>query len=148
MINKKNLLKASSLSIILMLVCITIGASCTAIQQSSTTLDIIDMKGGFGAVFVTVKNIGDSTAENITVKITVNGGILNRINITKICSGCGNCSNTIKPDATKIESSIEGGKILGFGPIIIVTSVEGSNAEQVSKTYNGFVIGFLVIITN
>lgn len=148
MINKKNLRKASSLSIILILVCITIGASCTAIQQSSTILDITDVKGGFGNVFVTVKNIGDSTAEKITIMISVKGGIFNRINITKTCSGCGNCSNSTEPNATKTESIAEAGRILGFGPIVITTYAEALNAERVSKTYNGFVLGFLVIITN
>jgi len=105
------------------------------------------VKGGFGKVSVTVKNIGNSTAENITMIISVKGGILGRINITKICSGCGNCSNSIEPNATKTESTAEAGRIIGFGPIIITASAEASNAERVNKTYNGFVLGFLVIVT-
>jgi hypothetical protein len=67
--------------------------------------------------------------------------------ITKICNGCGNCSDSIEPDATKTERTAEAGKIIGFGPIIITASVEASNAERVNKTFNGFVLGLLVIIT-
>jgi hypothetical protein len=147
MIQKKNLRKASGLGIILMLVCIAVGTSCTAKQQSPTILDITVVKGGFGKVSVTVKNIGDSTAENITMIISVKGGILGRINITKICSGCGNCSNSIEPNATKTESTAEAGRIVGFGPVTIMASAEASNAERVNKTFNGFVLGFLVIVT-
>jgi len=147
MIQKKNLRKASGLGIILMLVCIAVGTSCTAKQQSSTTLDITAVKGGFSKVSVTVKNSGNSTAENITMIISVKGGILGRVNITKICSGCGNCSNSIAPNATKTESTAEAGRIVGFGPVIIMASAEASNAERVNKTYNGFVLGFLVIVT-
>jgi hypothetical protein len=147
MIQKKNLRKALGLGIILMLVCIVIGTSCTAKQESPTILDITTVKGGFGKVSVTVKNIGESTAENITMIISVKGGILGRINITKICSGCGNCSNSIEPNATKTESTAEAGKIVGFGPITIIASAEASNAERVNKTFNGFVLGFLVIVT-
>ena len=147
MIQKKNLRKASGLGIILMLISIAVGTSCTATQQSPTILDITAVKGGFGKVSVTVKNIGNSTAENITMIISVKGGILGRINITKICSGCGNCSNSIEPNATKTESTTEAGRIIGFGPIIITASAEASNAERVNKTFNGFVLGFLVIVT-
>jgi hypothetical protein len=146
MIQKKNLQKASSLSIIFILVLITIGTSSIA-AQSPTILEITTAKGGFGKVSVTVKNIGNSTAENVTMTISVNGGIFDRVNITKVCSGCGNCSNSIEPNATKTENTLEAGLIIGFGPIIITASAEASNAEMVSKTFNGFVLGFIVIIT-
>ena len=130
-----------------MLICIAVGISCTAIYQPSTILGIITTaKGGFGKVSVTVKNIGENTAENITMMIFVSGGFSNSINITKICSGCGNCCNLIAPNATKTESTAEEGRIFGFGPIIINTYAEASNAEQVSKTFNGFILGFIVII--
>ena len=93
------------------------------------------------------KNIEDSTAENITMMISVKGGILGRINMTKICSGCGNCSNSIEPNAIKTESTAEAGKIVGFGPVTIMVSAEASNAERVNKSLNGFALRFLVIVT-
>jgi hypothetical protein len=147
MIQKKNLRKASGLGIILMLVCITVGTSCTAMQQSPTILDITVVKGGFSTVSATIKNIGDSKAENITMTISVQGGILGRINLTKICVGCGNCSNSLLPNATKTESTAEAGRIVGFGPVTIMVSAEASNAEKVNKTFSGFVLGIFVIVT-
>jgi hypothetical protein len=147
MIQKKNLRKASGLSIILMLVCIAVGTSCTATQQSQTILDIAKVTGGLGKVSVTIKNIGDSTAEKITIMISVKGGILNKIDIEKICSGCEACGTTIEPNAIKTESTSESGIIIGFGPITITTSAEAENAEKVEKTYNGFVLGPFVIVT-
>jgi hypothetical protein len=147
MMSKKNLQKIVGLSIILMMVGITGSASCSAVPQSPTVLTITSAKGGFGKVSVTVQNIGNSTAENITMIISVTGGLFSRVNLTKICSGCGNCSNSIEPNATKTESTSEGGRIIGFGPCLISASAEASNAARVNKTFNGFVLGFLVILS-
>jgi hypothetical protein len=77
----------------------------------------------------------------------VQWGILGRINITKTCVGCGNCSNSLLPNATKTESTSEAGRIVGFGPVTIMVSAEASNAEKVNKTFNGFVLGLFVIVT-
>ncbi|HUS99370.1 MAG TPA: hypothetical protein VMY59_03525 [Candidatus Thermoplasmatota archaeon] len=144
---KKNLQKASSIGLLIMLISIAFAASCTATPLAQTTLEITTMKGGFGKVSVTVKNIGNETAENITMTISVKGGIFGRINIKKICSGCGNCSNSIEPNATKTESTAEAGRIMGFGPVIIAASAQATNAGKVEKTYNGFVLGPMVIVT-
>jgi hypothetical protein len=144
---KKNLQKISSMGLIIMLLGIIIAASCTATPLDQTTLEITGMKGGFGKVSVTVKNIGNKTAENITMIISVKGGIFGRVNLTKICSGCGNCTNSILPNATKTESTAEAGRIIGFGPVVISASAEASNAAKVEKTYKGFVLGLLVIVT-
>lgn len=147
MIPKKNLRRVSGLIAILMLVCVTVGTTCTATQQSQTTLDITEVTGGFGKVSVTIKNIGDSTAENITIILSVSGGILNKINIEKICSGCDTCGDTIEPNAIKVESTSEAGLILGFGPITITASAEAANTAKVEKTFSGFVLGPFVIVT-
>jgi hypothetical protein len=147
MIQKKTLRRASSLSLVFMLVCVTVGASCAAAQLSPTTLEITAVKGGFSKISVTVKNIGNVTANNITMIMSVTGGILNRINITKICTGCGNCSNSIEPNATKTESTLEAGRIIGFGPVTISASAQAINADKVEKILNGFVLGPFVIVT-
>jgi hypothetical protein len=143
----KNLQKIGSIGIIFLLVGTLFVTSCSAVPLAQTTLDITSAKGGFGKVSITVKNIGNETAENITLMISVKGGILNRINVTKICSGCGNCSNSIEPNATKTVSTAEAGRIMGFGPVRITASAQAINAEKVEKTYNGFVLGFFVIVT-
>jgi hypothetical protein len=126
---------------------ITLSTIGSAQQFAPTTLEITAVKGGFGAVSVTVKNTGTVTANNITMIISVKGGILGRVNLTKICSGCGNCTNSILPNATKTENTAEAGKIIGFGPVVISASAEASNAAKVEKTYNGFVLGLFVIVT-
>jgi hypothetical protein len=77
----------------------------------------------------------------------VKGGLLGRVNLTKICSGCGNCTNSILPNATKTENTADAGRIIGFGPVVITASAEASNAAKVEKTYNGFALGPLVIVT-
>jgi len=147
MTKKKNLRNAFSFYVILMLVLVIIGSSSEMAQQTQAILDITEVKGGLGKVTVTIKNIGDSTAENITTVILVKGGILNKIYIEKICSGCGACGTTIEPDGIKIESTLEAGFIIGIGPISITASAEASNAAKVEITFNGFVIGPFVIIT-
>jgi hypothetical protein len=144
---KRNIQKISSIGLIIMLLGIVFAASCTATPLAETTLDLTAMKGGFGKVSATVKNIGNETAENITMTISVKGGFLGRINLTKTCSGCGNCSNSIEPNATKTESTAAAGRIIGFGPVVITASAEATNAAKVEKTYNGFVLGVLVIVT-
>jgi len=143
---KKNLQKVTCMGLIIMLVGI-VAASSTAASLDQTTLEITAVKGGVGKVSVTVKNIGTETAEEITMIISVKGGILGRVNLTKICSGCGNCTNSILPNATKTENTAEAGKIIGFGPVVISASAEASNAAKVEKTYNGFVLGLFVIVT-
>ena len=143
---KNNLQKISSLGFVIMLVSIA-AVSCTATPLDQTTLEITATKGGIGKVSVSVKNIGNITAEGITMTISVKGGFLDRVNLTKICSGCGNCSNSILPNGIKTESTAEAGNILGFGPLVISASVEATNAAKVEKTYNGFVLGILVIVT-
>ncbi len=147
MTQKNKLRKATSLGLIILLLGIIMASSCTAAPLDQTTLEITAAKGGFGKVSVTVKNIGNETAENITMCISVNGGLLGRINLTKICTGCGNCTNSILPNATKTENTAEAGKIIGFGPLVITTSAEASNAAKVEKTFKGFVLGILVIVT-
>jgi hypothetical protein len=144
---KKNLQKVACMGLIIMLVGIVAANSMTAASLDQTTLEITAVKGGFGKVSVTVKNIGAETAEEITMIISVKGGFLGRVNLTKICSGCGNCTNSILPNATKTESTAEAGKIIGFGPVVISASAEASNAAKVEKTYNGFVLGLFVIVT-
>jgi hypothetical protein len=147
MMQKNNLRNVTGIVMMLMLASTIAGISCFAVQQSLTILDITEVTGGVGKVSATVKNIGDSTAEEITIIISVKGGILNSIDIEQVCSGCDMCGTTIAPNGTKIESTSEAGFILGFGPITITASAEAANTAKVEKTYTGFVLGPLVIVT-
>ena len=113
---------------------------------TSTTLEILSIKGGFGKAVFDIKNTGLVTAKNITLNITVKGGIFGRIDITKICKGCSKCGPDMIANATRSESTAETGKIFGFGSVDILVSAQAENAEKVTKTKTGFVLGFLVIV--
>ena len=113
---------------------------------SSTELEINDIRKGFGEIIVDIKNIGDYTAENITLNISVNGGFFSKVNLTHECGGCINCGNSLEPGEIKTESTRESGFIFGLGPIEINIVTEAKNAERVTATEKGFLIGPFVII--
>jgi rhodanese-related sulfurtransferase len=113
---------------------------------SDTTLEISDIRSGIGSVIIDIKNVGDATAESINSIITVTGGIFNGINVEHTCSGCSSCGTTLEPDAIKTENSIEAGFILGIGNIDITASAWADNADEVSVSTTGFVIGPFIIL--
>jgi len=47
----------------------------------------------------------------------------------------------------KIESTLEEGFIIGFGQVEIIVTASASNADEITKTLNGLVIGPIIIIT-
>lgn len=141
MLQKNNLRKGACLGILCTLVVVSVVSSSAMAQNTQPIFDITEATGGFGKVSVTVKNIGDATAENITIIIAVTGGVFNKIDIVKVCSGCDMCGATIEPNGTKTESTSEAGFILGFGPITITASAEAKDTAKVEKTFSGFVFG-------
>ncbi len=114
--------------------------------MSDTQLEINDIRGIFGAVETDVKNIGEVTAEDISISIYVTGGILNNINIQHDCGGCSQCGTTLASGSTKTESTLEAGFIVGIGNIEITVSATASNAIEVSKTIDALVIGPFIIL--
>jgi rhodanese-related sulfurtransferase len=112
---------------------------------SSTELEISDIREGFGEITVDIKNIGDFTVENITLKINVNGGFFSKINLNHECNGS-NCKNFLEPNEIKTASTMKSGFIFGLGPIEIIVIVEAKNAVKVTATENGFVIGPFIMI--
>jgi len=142
--NKKT--KIIPIGIAAMLIIIA-GIQCiSATEIADTELNISSVKGGLVKVSIDIENIGSITAENITSSISVTGGALNKINVLHECSGCGSCGTTLEPGAIKTESTLESGMIFGFGPITIDISAGASNADTVTMTLSGFVIGVFVII--
>ncbi len=107
-------------------------------------LEIVEITGKIGRVCTEIKNIGDEDAEKVVITISVKGGIFNRINISKTCSGCGHCNTTIAPNASKIECTDK--FILGLGNVEITVTAEAENANKVTSTKNGLVFGFLILI--
>lgn len=129
-----------------LLILLQITPAIANLNEDTTTLEIINISGGFGGVTVEVKNTGEHVASGIAVITTVQGGILNNINITHACTGCINCGATLDAGAIKTEKTMEAGFIIGFGPIQITTSAHADNAQEVSEELTGFVIGPFVII--
>lgn len=107
-------------------------------------LEISDIKGGFSKVCIEIQNTGDAVAEKVTSTISVKGGILNRIDIFKTCSGCGQCNNSIVPGGSKIECTDQ--LIIGIGSIDIIATANATDVATIEKTATGFVIGPFVIV--
>lgn len=105
-----------------------------------TELDIDISKILFG-FSVIIKNVGETTAYNAQWKITIQGGILLRINRT--------VSGTIPtPILAGEQSIVKSGFIFifGFGPIEITLTASADNAPLVSKTHPGFLLLFFVFL--
>ena len=123
------------------------GIQCIPAQDTTDTeIQISDVRGGLGQVSMDIENIGLEIAENITSSISVTGGFLNNINVYHECSGCSSCGTTLDPGAIKTESTLEAGLIIGFGPITVDITAGASNADTVTTSVSGFVIGIFVLI--
>jgi hypothetical protein len=141
---KIKILKLTGIIVVLLLLIstsIVIGKSA-----SQTELEINDVRGGIFSVEVDVKNVGEVTAEDVAISIFVQGGIFNKIHIYHECSGCTNCGTTIEPGLIKTEKSSEGGILLGFGKVEIIVNTWANNADEVTATLHGYVLGTFVIV--
>ena len=116
-------------------------------DSSVTELEISSIQGGFASVSMDIKNIGDNKAENISSVTQVRGGILSRINLTHICSGCSSCGTTLGPGEIKTESTSEAGLLFGIGPIEITASAWADNADKVTVTRQGYALGLFIIVS-
>ena len=132
--------------IILIIVLMAFGPICIGEETAETELEIDEVAGHIGAVVVAVTNVGDTVAEDITITISVEGGILGKIDIYHECIGCSQCGTTLDPGAIKTESTLEEGYIIGFGQVEITITTSASNADEVTRTLNGLVIGPFIII--
>jgi hypothetical protein len=101
----------------------------------ATTLDV-EITGGIGVV-VNTKNIGAIDALWSKTMVTVTGGILGLINL----SG-GILNETLAPNATYPYHI----QPLGLGPITFVMTVSADNTVPVTKTVEGFILLFFVIL--
>lgn len=140
-VNNKRLIGFFS---ILMLLFLTFSMISNAKTNIGPELEIASITGRIGKVCTEIKNIGDEDAEKIVITISVSGGILNRINVSKTCSGCGSCNTTIAPNASKTECTDK--FIFGLGNINITVIAEAENAEKVTSTKNGLIVGFIILV--
>lgn len=101
-------------------------------------LTIERIKGRFNKIVVDIKNIGDLDARTVNWSVTVNGGILKRIDhrssgtITTLPKGS---------TATVLTDRIP----LGFGRLGITVTVETSQMDTVTQSATGFKLFFFVI---
>ena len=100
---------------------------------------------GIGHVRATIKNIGEVDLKNIDYKISITGGLLNRINVSHNC--------TIDELDVDEKYSLTSGPRFGAGSIkfakfgrINGEITAGVNGYEKTQTFKGFVIGKLVII--
>jgi hypothetical protein len=124
---------------------LSIGVASTSL--SDTELEITDVRGGFGSVIIEIKNVGDATAEGIASTISVVGGLMGGIDIVHICSGCSSCGTSLESGSIKTENTRESGFIFGVGSIEITASAWADNADGVSVTASGYIIGPFIIIS-
>jgi hypothetical protein len=102
-----------------------------------TFLDIT-MKGSvLGPSFV-ITNIGNYTAWDVEVNLTVKGGILGLINYESVDG-----IQELLPDN---ELSVKAGPVFGFGPVTISVKVLAANVHEISTEENAMVILFFMLI--
>jgi hypothetical protein len=96
----------------------------------------VEITGGIG-VSVSTKNIGDINANNVTIHLTITGGILGLINIS-----LDDNTSTLIPSDTVITKKLP----LGLGPITIIVTARAENAVEVSKNVSALILFFFVIL--
>ena len=139
------LIKLSVFCIAIIFIILLVPSSISE-SMVDTELEVNDIRGLLGGVETDVKNIGDSVAEEISISIYVSGGIFNNIDIQHDCGGCSQCGTTLASGGIKTENSLEAGFIIGLGMVEITVTASASNANEVSRTVNGIVIGPFIII--
>ena len=104
---------------------------------TDATMLNLTITGGIG-VTVNTKNVGTINAVNVETEITIQGGILGLINI----NATDNTTTLIPADLLVTQK-----QPLGLGPISIVVTTYADNAPAVTKSVNGLILLFFVIIT-
>jgi len=102
-----------------------------------TYLDITNMNYLFGFSF-DIKNIGNYTAWDVTMNITVKGGILGRIDYQFVDG----ISELLPDSVLKVKT----GSIFGLGQVTISLRLYAANAKEISIEKNAMVIFFFMFI--
>jgi hypothetical protein len=108
----------------------------STLQQNTTNLSL-SITGGIG-VTTKIKNMGDFSATNVTTKLIITGGIFNSINIIRD----GPYVVPLLPNETLERGAFP----IGFGLITIDMTVSADNAVTVTKSVEGIILLFFVII--
>ena len=143
---RKTLTKKLSISLIILISLTCLSPMVSSFTSSETELEINAINGVLGGVTTDIKNIGDEVANDIVIIITINGGIFGNIDVIKECSGCSSCGTTLAPGEIKSESTLEAKFLIGLGSVDINIVTYAANADEVSQSITGTVIGPFVII--
>lgn len=103
---------------------------------TDATMLNLTITGGIG-VSVNAKNVGGIDAVNVMTTVTIQGGIFGLINTTVD----GNISLLMPTETQTVK-----GMPLGLGPLSVVATTRADNAVEVTKTVDGFILLFFVII--
>jgi len=110
------------------------------IQIKASMLEIKKIMGGISLTTV-IRNNGEENATNIKLKIDI------KINGTQGLILLGShTEKTIKLIPPQREKSITTIAV-GIGKINITATLITQNTEKISKTVNGLIIGFIILIT-
>jgi hypothetical protein len=95
----------------------------------------VTLKGGFGPSFV-IKNIGNYTAWDVIIDITISGGIIFfgehiTLNISEL-----------PPNE---EIALHSGFLFGFGKIIISLTISAANVKEISSEVSGIILLFFLL---
>ena len=108
------------------------------IVSEAPFFDIVKIKGGFGKVSATIKNIGALDAYDVNCNISVIGGIFGFIDSFN--------EETYETLAVDEEKTMSTGKIFGLGKIDVTVSASSPSANSSTKTVQGFVLGPFVFV--
>lgn len=103
-----------------------------------TFLEITMKNGIFGSSFL-IKNIGNYTAWDIVINLTIQGGLLGMIHSVKT----GSLSELPPSNETTIK--LIGPAIIGFGKITITLRVSAANVKEMSIERNAMIFFFFII---
>lgn len=106
----------------------TYGTDATALNLTIT--------GGIG-VTVTTENVGEINAGNVKTEITIKGGILGLINIS-----VEDTTSSLAPTDLMVTKK----PLIGLGPITVIATTRADNAVEVTKSKDGLILLFFVII--
>lgn len=104
-------------------------------QQPRPVLVITEITGGLG-ISAQISNIGDEPASSVNVTITITGGLLGFINISKTTS-----SQILQPQDVITSKAM----LLRLGQIYILVAADASNADKITKHATGFLLGPFVL---
>jgi hypothetical protein len=111
------------------------GIGAVAVDNAKKSTEIVEVNGGFGQLSVVVENTGDICINNLECHISIEGGILGKINIKDHCN-----INFIGYKSTEVSKTNK--MVFGFGRVKI--NIDVDYAEPWAG--NGFVFGPFILV--